>query len=60
MTARYHQKDAIHQATLVFLEHGAQAAHDALGGGMRGDLLLPKVFARAKYLERCAKRAVLA
>lgn len=49
-------KGVVARATLVFLEHGARAAFDFLGGSMRGELLIPKVFARAQYLERSAKR----
>ncbi len=43
-------------AALVFLEHGAKAAHKYLGGGNRAKLMMPAVFLRAKYLVRQAKR----
>lgn len=45
----------IKPATALFFAQGARAAHDFLGGGLRAKLLMPKVFARAKYLERHAK-----
>lgn len=46
----------VHRATVVFLEQGARAAHQYLGGSLRADILMPLVFARAKYLARVAKR----
>lgn len=43
----------VKQAAKIFIEDGVDACREYLGA--RQDLL-PKVFARAKYLERCAKR----
>lgn len=48
-------KGVIARATLVFLEHGARAAYEFLGGSLRANELLPKVWVRAKYLERRTK-----
>jgi hypothetical protein len=44
------------EATILFIRHGARAAADYLGGGLRATILLPRVLARAQYLEREAKR----
>lgn len=41
-------------ATAVFLDENAKAAQAYLGA--KSALLIPKVFARAKYVERRAKR----
>lgn len=46
----------IHAAAIVYAEQGARAAHLFLGGSIRAQLLLPKVFARVKWLARCEKR----
>lgn len=45
-------KGVVARAALVFLEHGARAAYQFLGGSLRAEELLPKVFARAKRWER--------
>lgn len=44
----------VQAATKIFLEDGVAAARTYLGA--KSDALLGKVFARAKYLERSAKR----
>ncbi len=44
----------VQAATKIFLEDGVAAARAYLGA--KSDALLGKVFARAKYLERSAKR----
>lgn len=49
-------KGVVVRAALVFVEHGAKAAREYLGGSLRADELLPKVFAQAKFWERKAKR----
>ena len=46
----------IKPAAALFLDQGARAAQNFLGGSLRAETLLPAVFARAKYLVRCAKR----
>lgn len=46
-------KGIIRLATAVFFQHGGRAALDFLGP-QKG--LMPRVFARAKYVERSAKR----
>lgn len=56
LSAKTPRRRLIQEATVAFAEHGAEAAAKLLGSPERQRLLLPKVFARAKYLERCAKR----
>ena len=52
----YNAGGLISRATLAFLTSSARTAAEMLGSPERQRLLLPKVWARAKYLEREAKR----
>jgi len=49
-------QNPIADATALFIEKGAQAAWDSFGNPLRAKILMPRVMARTKYLERSAKR----
>lgn len=53
---RYKRIKPVHEAAAIFLTFGAAAAFAYFANPLRAKILMPRVFLRAKYLVRCAKR----